>query len=131
MRGNGEFVAIPLSMAWQDYLAAASAQKAKAGPPIMPPAGLAVRTDRGDFACGVCLYPTNFGIVVAEFLVTNPDIPMWERHGAVVRCAYAARDYSVCAGLDLWMPVRLPGVKRALERAGFKSRGTEVYGIGQ
>lgn len=130
MRGNGDFVAIPLSMAWQDYVKAAVAQKAKAGPPQPPPAGLAIRTERGDFACGVCLYPTNAGIVIAEFLVTNPEIPMWERHFAVVECARGIGAYAKCVGLDLWMPIRLKGIKRAVERAGFQSRGTEVYGVG-
>ncbi len=130
MRGHDPFVAIPLSMAWEDYLKAAQAHKMPFIP-SPPPAGLAVRTDRGDFACGVCLYPTNHGVVFAEFLVTNPEVSMWERHVGVVECARGIGSFAKCAGLDLWMPIRLEGIKRAVERAGFTTRGVEVYGIGQ
>lgn len=130
MRGNADFSAIPLSMAWADYQKAAQAQK-MAFIPSPPPAGLAIRTDKGDFACGVCLFPTTHGVVIAEFLVTSPEIPMWERHHAVVECAKGIGSYAICAGMDLWMPIRIAGIKRAVERAGFKSRGTEVYGVGR
>jgi hypothetical protein len=131
MRGNADFLVVPLASVWKEYQQAAVAQQSKTFPPVPPPAGVGVRTDKDDFACGVCLYPSHFGIVIAEFLITNPEIPMWERHFAVVECAKAIGHYAAGAGLDLWMPIRLDGIKRAVERAGFKSRGTEVYGVGR
>lgn len=130
MRGNADFAAVPLATVWKEYQEAAKAHKMPFIPQP-PPAGLAVRTEKGDFACGVCLFPTGHGVVIAEYLVTNPAIPMWERHHAVVECARGIGHYALCAGMDLWMPIRIDGIKRAVARAGFKSRGTEIYGIGR
>lgn len=136
MRGNLSdarlrdlFVPVPLGLMWKEYQEAAVKQKIEKMP-LEPPAGIAIKTDRGDFACGVCLYPTPYRMVIGEYLVTNPDLPMWERHVAVVCAAESIKHYALCSGQDLWFPIRLAGIKKAAERAGLRTRGTEIYGIG-
>lgn len=88
--------------------------------------GFAVVTDRGDFAAGVVIYPAE-GLVVAEHLVTNPDIPMWERHQGVVEMAKAFRVYATVANKVPMIMVRHRGLARALMRAGFKSNGAMCF----
>lgn len=126
MTGNfGDFRAIPLGRCWEAYQKAAVAQKAVQI--AQPPGGVAAVSERGDFVCGVALYPTPWNTIIAEHLVTNPELPMWERHAGVIRIAHAARDHAICFNSDLWFAVRHPGLKRTLERAGYKSRGAEVF----
>lgn len=118
------FKIVPLWSVWKEYVQACEARKFAV--PHPPEAGFAAVTDRGDFAAGVCLYPAQ-SLCVAEFLVTNPDIPMWERHKAVVEMGHAFVQYAAVACKTPWVMVRTPGLARALIRAGFFTNGARCF----
>ena len=115
---------VPIYAVWQQYAKALGTHKAPVPAPTA--SGLGYLTDRGDFAAGCCFFPAD-RLIVAEFLVTNPEIPMWERHHAVVEMAKAFQTHAIGSGKTPWVMVRHRGVARAIERAGFKSNGAVCY----
>lgn len=117
------FTMVPLGRAWGQYVEAC--QKRKAVVPNLPECGFAAMGD-GYFAAGVCLYPAR-DLCVAEYLVTNPDIPMWERHHAVVEMAKAFLLYATVSCKTPWVMVRSPGLARALIRAGYFTNGARCF----
>lgn len=118
------FKVVPLYSVWKEYVQACEVRKFPV--PAPPEAGFAVLTDQGHFAAGVCLYPAQ-RLCVAEFLVTNPEIPMWERHQAVVEMAKAFVTYAAVACKTPWVMVRSNGLARALVRAGFFTNGARCF----
>lgn len=118
------FKMVPLGRAWPQYVEAC--QKRNIPIPAPPEAGFACLTDKDDFAAGVCLYPAH-ALCVAEYLVTNPDIPMWERHKAVVEMAQAFILYATVSCKTPWIMVRSPGLARALIRAGYFTNGARCF----
>lgn len=118
------FKIVPLWAAWKEYVQACEARKF--GVPSMPEAGFAAMTDEGHFAAGVCLYPSQ-KLCVAEFLVTNPDIPMWERHKAVVEMAKAFVTYAAVSCKTPWVMVRSDGLARILVKVGYFTNGARCF----
>jgi hypothetical protein len=115
---------VQLLSVWDKYVAALQARKAFV--PAPPSAGVAAMTDEGHFAAGVCLYPAD-RLVVAEFLVTNPDIPMWERHAGVVAGAEAIVTYGKVSGKTPMFLIHHKGLAKAIARAGFQTNGAVVW----
>lgn len=115
---------VSLWRVWDKYIRALQLRSA----PTPHPAsiGFGVVTDRGDFAAGCCIYPAD-RCVVAEFLVTNPEIPMWERHQAVVEMGKALLTYCRVANKTPFVNVRHQGLGRALKRAGFATNGAVCF----
>ncbi len=120
----GTMLTCSLLLVWDKYVAALEARKGFVpAPPLM---GVAAMTDQGHFAAGVCLFAAD-RLVVAEFLVTNPDIPMWERHAGVVAGAQAIVTYGRVAGKTPMFLIRHKGLESAIKRAGFQSNGAVVW----
>ncbi len=117
------FKIVPIWAAWKEYSLACTLRNINV--PQMPEAGFAAMGD-GYFAAGVCLFPAQ-RLCVAEFLVTNPEIPMWERHQAVVEMGQAFVQYAAVACKTPWVMVRSPGLARALIRAGFFTNGARCF----
>jgi len=118
------FKVVPLWVAWKEYVQACEARKFPV--PMSPEAGFAVMTDQGHFAAGVCLYPAQ-RLCIAEFLVTNPDIPMWERGKAVKEMAKAFLTYAAVSCKTPWIMVRHPALARILLREGFSTNGARCF----
>jgi hypothetical protein len=115
---------VSLLAVWEKYVLALQARKAFV--PAPPSMGVAAVSDRGDFCAGVCLFPAD-RLVVAEFLVTNPEVHMWERHAGVVAGAQAIVTYGKVSGKTPMFLIRHKGLERAIQRAGFSSNGAVVW----
>lgn len=118
---------VSLWRVWDKYILALQARSS----PTPHPAsiGFAAVTDQGHFAAGVAIYPAD-RLVVAEFLVTNPDIPMWERHQAVVEMGKALQTYGLVANKTPMVMVRHRGIARVLTKLGFATNGAACF-VGQ
>lgn len=114
---------VSLLTVWDQYVAALTKRQAFIPSPSM---GVAALTDQGHFAAGVCLYPAD-RLVVAEFLVTNPDIPMWERRDGVLAGAEAIVTYARVSGKTPMFLIRHRGLESVIKRAGFASNGAVVW----
>lgn len=91
-----------------------------------PTTGFGCLTDLGHFAAGCCIFPAD-RVVLAEFLVTNPEIPMWERHYAVIEMGKAFQTYGHVANKTPIINAHHRGLARALTRAGFKTNGAVCF----
>lgn len=114
---------VQLLSVWDQYVAALQARKAFVPAPAI---GVAAMTEEGHFAAGVCLYPAD-RLVVAEYLVTNPNISMWERHAGVVAGAEAVVTYGRVSGKTPMFLIRHKGLEKAIKRAGFSTNGAVVW----
>lgn len=116
---------VPILTRWDDYRKALEARGAFVPAPGAG-GGIAAITDKGDFGAGCVFFPAD-RLIVAEFLVTNPEIPMWERHACVVEMARSFQTHAAASGKSAWLMVRHRGIARAIERAGFKTNGAVCY----
>lgn len=131
MRGNPvpDFEVVPLGKVWKEYLTAAQKQFGAEPRIPSPDAGVGVEVRDRYFVCGVGLYLTPFRVAIAENLVTNPDIPMWERHQGMRVIGAAMKTWAKVAGVELWLPIRLAGIKSAARAAGFEGTGLEIFKV--
>lgn len=118
------FVIKPIVTSWPDFEKALRARQAFVPAPTTN--GLCAYTDQGHFAAGALFFPAD-RLIIAEFLVTNPEIPMWERHHAVVDLGRAFILHANASGKSPWIMVRHPGLGRTLARAGYVTGGAVLY----
>ncbi len=117
----------PISQTWSHFEQALRAREAFV--PAPTPNGLTAFScpgPEGYFMAGALFFPAD-RLIIAEFLVTNPDIPMWERHRAVVELGKSFLLHAAASGKSPWIMVRHRGVARALERAGYRTGGAVLY----
>lgn len=112
-----------IALNWEKYAKVLQARQVFVPAPTQ--SGLCYVED-GCLHAGACFFPAD-RLIVAEFLVTNPDIAMWERHRAVVELGRAFILHAAAAGKTPWAMVRHQGVGRALRRAGFITNGAVCF----
>lgn len=116
---------VPILTRWDSYRKAHDAHKTLA-PQLGIGGGIAAVTDQGHFGAGVLFFPAD-RVIIAEFLVTNPDIPMWERRICVLELAKAFQTHAIASGKSAWMMVRHRGLAKVIARAGFSSNGAVCF----